>query len=93
MFLLHIGQHLIRDVEGEQLKGHCTATFGILTHALRTIIGLTSPTEMLSVIFSGGKFSYKTQRIPKESFNEASNELLTVAVLKYAEGAKPEKQK
>lgn len=79
------------DMEQEQLEGRCTATFGILTHALRIIIGLTPPTEMLFVIFSSAKF-YKTQRVPKESFSEASNELLTVAILKYAEKAKPEKQ-
>lgn len=78
-------------MEQEQLEGHCTATFGILTHALRIIIGLTPPTEMLFVIFSSAKF-YKTQRVPKESFSEASNALLTVAILKYAEKAKPEKQ-
>lgn len=57
------------------------------------IIGMTPPTAILLAVFPSGKFSCKTQRVPKESFSEASNELLAVTMLKYAERAKPEKEK
>lgn len=92
MFLEHTGQHLIWDMKGQQLEGHCTANMWDPGSRIKDNNRLDPSDRNAFCYFFQGKILLQDPESPKKSFSEASYKLLTVAILKYAEKAKPEEE-